>query len=111
MYKLDNVIKRHEENPNTFWIPSKEQIERIEVGDYAHLIFVPQNEELMTERMWVEIYAIDIVNGVNSYRGRLANEPMNIQIEIGDRVVFKDEHIMNILYSKEEKMAFNPFGD
>lgn len=108
-YYLDNVVKRNKRNPNTFWIPSKEQIEKIKFNDYAQLIFVPHDDEYMTERMWVEIYSIEIVNDECVYLGRLANHPMNCPIEYGDRVVFKNENIMNILYHETEELAFNPF--
>ena len=59
--------------------------------------------------MWVEIYSIEIVNDECVYLGRLANHPMNCPIEYGDRVVFKNENIMNILYHETEELAFNPF--
>lgn len=89
---LDSVYELNKESPYTFYIPSLEVLEKLEVGDLVKLIFVPVKEEddgFRGERMWVEISEI---NGKN-YLGQLANEPHQLPLKLGDVITFENEHI------------------
>lgn len=110
-YQLENVVNRHNANPIDFWIPTQEHLEKIEVGDYVQMIFVPHEEDLISERMWVEVNSIEDINGQRLYHGVLNNIPYNLNMKLGDKVTFKDENIMNIMYEKSGELAFNIFGD
>ena len=48
-YTLTDVTKRHQENPDTFEIPSQEEIDNLRVQDYCKVIL---NDK---ERIWVQI--------------------------------------------------------
>lgn len=110
-YQLENVVNRHSAKPKDFWIPNKEHLERIEVGDFTQMIFIPKEEGLISERMWVEVNSIENINGERIYHGTLNNIPYNLNMKLGDEVTFKDENIMNMMYEKNGELAFNIFGD
>jgi len=81
--------------PDTFEIPSKQEIADLKVGDYVKLIFVHSP----TERMWVKI---DAIYNNHSFTGSLANDPIFIHIvKYGDRFAFHAKHIANILKDDE----------
>lgn len=81
--------------PDTFEIPSKQEIADLKVGDYVKLFFVHNP----TERMWVKI---DAIYNNHSFTGTLANDPIFIHIvKFGDRFAFHAKHIANILKGDE----------
>lgn len=91
MYKLVNAVKRNEESPNTFHIPTAEEISMVKVGTFVKLIF---EENGQGERMWVGVYfAKD-----GHFEGMLDNEPVKISsLKIRGKVTFKSENIIDIL--------------
>lgn len=90
---LDNVYERNKESPYTFYIPSRQIIDILEVGDVVKLIFVSETEVdgYAGERMWVEITHRNEEN----FKGTLANEPYNLNdLKYGQEIIFKTEHIL-----------------
>lgn len=53
-YKLENGEDRNQENPKTFYIPSRKERESLKEGDIVKLMFAFTEEE-STERMWVQV--------------------------------------------------------
>jgi uncharacterized protein YegJ (DUF2314 family) len=92
-YQLGNGEKINKENPRTFYIPSREDRESVKEGDTVKLIFIFDDENAMTERMWVQIVSKE----GNRYKGFLDNDPYSTNsIKAGDEVVFSPEHIIQI---------------
>ncbi len=93
-WELKSAKEKNEQNPETFHIPSREEINDLEIGHFVKLIFNEVGEEL-SERMWVEIK--DIWEG-ETYVGDLNNEPVIVPgIKFGDKVMFRAEHIAGTL--------------
>jgi uncharacterized protein YegJ (DUF2314 family) len=87
MNKLADCRRRHRQHPETFEIPSENDILAIRSGDLVKLIF----DDL--ERMWVEVTAGDGLH----FEGRLANAPVFVVgIKLEDRVCFHAKHITEI---------------
>lgn len=89
-----------EKNPDTFKIPSKEQIDAIEIGQCVKLIFtfINEEDEKVSERMWVLVKHIIKSNGQTRYVGELSNDPFskNKYLNLGDTVYFRPQHIIDI---------------
>lgn len=69
-YILENGEERNQQNPKTFYIPSRKERESIKEGDIVKLMFRFTKEE-STERMWVQVVSKD----GNQYKGLLDNDP------------------------------------
>lgn len=94
-YYLENAFELNKEYPDTFKIPSKEEIDSLKVNDLVKLIFVEKNgnPETVPERMWVKIIEIN----KDDFVGILDNKPYYIEsIKYGDEIVFKIENIIDI---------------
>ena len=93
---LDNVYERNKESPYTFYVPSKQVIDMLSVGDMVKLIFVStKNEEYASERMWVEIS----YRQGKHFKGMLAYELLNIKdLKYGQEITFQTEHICDTEY-------------
>lgn len=93
MHLLD-AVQRNRLYPNTFCIPSAENIANIEVGDYAKIgIHLNVDAAPSVERIWVQINTIN----ENVFTGTLANNPVMHKGLFGDVVEFEDRHILDIL--------------
>jgi uncharacterized protein YegJ (DUF2314 family) len=102
-WQLDNVYERNKESPYTFYKPSKEVIDSLEVGDLVKLIFFVESDEdgYRGERMWVEIIER---NGTN-FVGKLENEPYRLKnLNSGQEIHFRTEHICETEYEDEESI-------
>lgn len=93
-YQLVDVEERNKNNPDTFWIPSLEDRQDIDVGQWVKLGF--KGKEI-TERMWVKV-----TNIVGSLVGTLDNDPAVLPIAHGDSIDFEPKHIMEILDNDDE---------
>jgi uncharacterized protein YegJ (DUF2314 family) len=93
-YTLTNGIESNKAYPNTFWIPSDEDKDLLDIGDACKLIFEPDNEEQLTERMWVNIIEI---NG-DEFVGELDNNPVSLNMKPGDLVKFHRDAIVDICF-------------
>jgi hypothetical protein len=94
-YTLVDGIERNESNPETFWIPSKEDKDSLLVGDMVKLGFL--DKQGSGERMWVEITE----KHEGAFKGTLQNTPLWIKLTHGDEVSFEPKHIIDLI--KEEK--------
>jgi hypothetical protein len=109
-WELDNVYERNKESPYTFYIPSKQVIDILGVGDIVKLIFLGESEQdgLAGERMWVEITER---NG-GDFRGLLTNEPYDLKdLVVGQEVVFKVEHICDTEYEDPTSSNWDYYFD
>jgi hypothetical protein len=96
----------HADAPRTFFIPDRAHRESIPVGRFVKLVFVLDEPRVVegtprtAERMWVEVVEV-LPHG--SYAGTLANDPGIVtELTFGDRLEFRPEHVVAILYSDEE---------
>lgn len=100
-YELDNAEEIHNKYPESFWVPSRELRDNLQVGDLVKLIFRMEEranqEEVSVERMWVEIKE----KNSTYYTGTLDNDPNGeVLIECGLSVNFKAENVIQI-YEEE----------
>jgi uncharacterized protein YegJ (DUF2314 family) len=103
---LEDGEERHRVNPHSFWIPNREDRERLRQGDLAKLIFrISLNDEaepVATERMWVIVRE----HSSEGYIGVLDNEPRSISENEwfwrGTEVPFKAQHVIDILIMNEK---------
>lgn len=107
---LDNVYERNKESPYTFYVPSKQIIDILNIGDIVKLIFVVETEDdgYAGERMWVEITHR---NGEN-FKGTLMNEPYNIHnLKFGQEILFQAEHICDTEYEDPTSSDWDYYFD
>ena len=97
---LDDGEARSLEAPGTFWIPAREDRERLGPGDLVKLIFRIAVDSaaapVAVERMWVRVR--ERVEG--GYRGILANDPSalarNDELWSGVEIPFEPRHVIDI---------------
>lgn len=109
-WELDNVYERNKESPYTFYIPSKQVIDILGVGDIVKLIFLGESEHdgLAGERMWVEITE----RNDGDFKGLLTNEPYDLKnLVVGQEVVFKVDHICDTEYEDPTSSNWNYYFD
>lgn len=108
-FYLEDAVRLNRESPRTFLIPSKEEIDNLEISSLVKLIFVmkqPQKDGCRAERMWVKITEKqgDIFEGV------LNNDPYFLKtIKYGDKISFRRENIASI-YVKESPFDEKKFA-
>ena len=96
-WSLDDVELRNLIYPHTFPIPSKSEINDLEVGDTVKLIFQFNDIGIgiTAERMWVQLTHILPEGG---FKGFLDNNPVLIKdLKYRDKVEFKSSNIIDIL--------------
>lgn len=91
MYTLTNAKQMNATHPDTFEIPTDEEIAKLQPGALVKLIFT--EAELTPERMWVRITNISS----DDFEGVLDNDPLGLAtIKYEDVVQFKAHHICAI---------------
>lgn len=104
-YALDDGLAIHAESPDTFWVPSDEEVATLQPGDVVRLIWGARG---MThglygcrgERMWVKITKID----GGKFEGTLSNSPaVWNHLHYGDKVKFARKHIIDFDYRDDEE--------
>jgi uncharacterized protein YegJ (DUF2314 family) len=94
-FTLEDAQQRHRENPDTFEIPSEQELEKLAPSWFAKLIFkinLPDDEPV--ERMWV---LIKERNG-DRFVGGLENDPVSTDaLKSGERVEFELRHIIDVM--------------
>lgn len=97
-YELGDGERSHQENPETFNIPSRAERENLVVGTNAKLAFhIYDGNKECTERMWVTVED----KQPDQYIGTLNNIPASTtKLRMGDKVIFKPEHVINIEHPK-----------
>jgi hypothetical protein len=108
-WELDSGVARHEESPDTFWIPTAQARSSIVPADFVKLIFkvAQQDDEhgemVVDERMWAK------VEGTSGpyFWGTLANDPSfdgsSIGLMFGAAIVFLPEHVVAIMSADEQQ--------
>ena len=102
-WELRSGEKSHEENPEKFWIPTRNERDNLKKGMAARLIFdietEDENGKILTngERMWV----IVLSKKNDYYLGILSNEPASVEpdtgyLKLGSKLWFKAEHVIDI---------------
>lgn len=95
-YTLRDVVDIHNQHPETFDIPTVDQVNNIKIGDYCKLFFIfdsDPNARFEGERMWVKVTSID----GNQYVGSLANDPVIVDLVFGDVITFGMRNIASIM--------------
>jgi len=91
---LIDAEKRHQNSPDTFEIPSREERASLQVGDFARLIFEPG------ERIWVEVVKVGAEGvmqpGFAAYIGAIRNRPIAVPLQYGDWIGFEAHHIIDV---------------
>lgn len=99
-FYLENVEEKNVEYSRTFLIPTKEDIDKLDIGDLIKLIFVmnrPQKNGCRAEKMWVRITN----KHNNTFTGVLDNEPYYLKsIKVGETITFRAENIACIYKTK-----------
>ena len=100
-FTLDDGEALNRENPDSFWIPTKERRENLVKDDLVKLVFLlTDGKQTQGERMWV------IVTGGDSsgYTGTLDNDPYSTdRIKAGHEVSFEPRHVIAIFEEAEVK--------
>jgi len=96
--------------PYTFFLPSNDRLNAIEVGDSVKIVIIgiPKGVDYDGERMWVIVNSIDGDNFI----GSLDNHPFDIpQLKVGNTIKFKRWHIIDYQWQssrKEEQFEQQP---
>lgn len=103
-----NGVAMNAQYPDTFWVPSAEEIGTLEPGDFVKLMFESKGPthdfDGGGERMWVRITKI---RG-DRFEGTLANQSVCFgHLDWGKRIKFSQQHIIDY-DSDDEKF---PRGD
>lgn len=99
-WHLGDGIAYNLESPDTFFIPSREDIDFLVPGDVVKLIFEANGrtyglDGCNGERMWVKVTKI---NG-DSFEGKLSNHPAVWgNLYYGDKLKFTRKHIIDFDY-------------
>lgn len=127
-FELVNVDRRHQENPESFFVYPLEARERVHEGLLVKLIFelpkgesgdlpegfhnadcgdcghkVEKGDRASGERMWVEVTERKDHDGRILFRGVLKNEPFVLEgrLEYGQTIEFGPEHILDMAEKEE----------
>lgn len=95
---LVNVARIAAENPETFSVPDRQDIEELVDGVWVQLFFASERPGQSTERMWVRVIFIEDLTIV----GTLANDPVMVpDLSCGEGVFFQRFHIAKILIDEK----------
>lgn len=90
---------RNVENPETFYIPSKEELKKVKKGSHVKLCWlndtpgILHGKKVKNERMWVKVLDKD----GEFFLGELDNDPAYTPgLKLGDRIEFEARHILDI---------------
>ena len=95
-WKLLNIEKKSEEFLNKFSKPTSAELEPLEKGHKAKLVFSFEGDTpdtLCTEELWVEIL---LVQNNGKLLGQLEDVPKHIQdLQCGEIIEFEEHHIID----------------
>lgn len=93
-FTLEDAEILNRENPDTFWIPSKERRENLVEGELVKLVFnLTDGNQTQGERMWVLVKSV----GSSGYLGVLDNDPYSTdRIKAGSDIPFEPRHVIDI---------------
>ncbi len=93
-WHLTSGVESNRATPETFWIPSDEDKDLLEVGDHVKLNFGMRDG--WGERMWVRIEKI----GPTRLVGSLCNQPLGIpRLKADQRIRFTLDDIIDVDYA------------
>ena len=101
-YKIEDPRPIKADAPYTFFLPSNDRLNALEVGDSVKIVIqsIPAGLDYDAERMWLEIVSIDGDN----IKGSLDNEPFDMpQLKPKDIVKFKRWHVIDYQWQNSEK--------
>lgn len=87
-----------EESPWTFYLPCEERIAAVTPGDYVQAIFDPEDDEGLTERMWIHVTEADADNLI----GQLANDPIYLPMTAGEEVSIPRYAVIQIMTERKD---------
>jgi hypothetical protein len=98
-YRLTDATEMAIKHPETFEAPSFEEIQNLEVGNWAKLCFENPDEKrrIGSERMWVKVTGILKENEVTKIHGYLDNDPVVVDLKHGEKIIFEPKHIYSIM--------------
>ena len=87
-------------HPDTFEIPTVQEIRKLDEGDFAKLGFKANDgKQEVTERMWVKITEKE---SNTEFKGTLSNTPFILGfLSFGDEFTFKANNIYSVKYEKK----------
>jgi hypothetical protein len=109
-WMLDNVHELNKQYPYTFYLPSQDVLNLLQVNDMVKLIFLTdeENEEWNGERMWVEIIEMND----RSLKGLLRNEPVYIsELSYDQEIEFTYENICSTQKDDPESAKWDYYFD
>lgn len=99
-YDLVDCREMAKKHPETFEVPSVDELTKIEVGDFVKLIF--EEDDKTSERMWVEV----VSNDFPAFTGELNNDPFNISsISLGSFLEFESRHIASVIKGNDVDLS------
>lgn len=105
-WTLGDGVARNLEYPDSFWVPSTDDLDLLEPGDSVKLMFEMKGkprfreDSMSGERMWVRVTSIS----GDTFEGELANYPIVFNhLGSGDRVRFGRRHIIDFIYRDEDE--------
>lgn len=96
-----NAVKRAEENPDTFYIPSQAERDNVQPGDFVKICI--QDADMPGERFWCKVISSDISFGdiTQNYAVEVDNDLVVYDIPLGSELFVNSCHIMDILKGGE----------
>ncbi len=90
--KLVDAIERSIQNPETFKVPSHEELNAVTLGDYVKVILVPDDGR--AERVWLQVTAV----GITTFEGVLDSIPLQSELlpPRGSVLVFQKNNVIDI---------------
>ncbi len=102
-WTLGDGLARNAEHPESFWVPSAEEVSMLEPGDSVKLMFEAKGwthglHGCGAERMWVKITKVQ----GDKFEGTLSNVPaVWNHLDWGDKVTFSRKHIIDFEYCED----------
>lgn len=101
-YEVDDPRPIKERSPYTFYLPSRDKLESIEIGDSIQIIIksIPAGAKYNGERMWVTVTSIL----GDDFVGVLDNIPLDMpQLRLGDSIKCKRWHVIDCQWQRPNK--------
>jgi hypothetical protein len=107
-WELESAVERHRQHPETFEIPSEDELSTLGPGWQAKLLFwFTDGSDAQCERAWV---TIEEVVSPGTFRGRLASPPASsgAPLQLGAQVEFASSDVCGINQQPEwqEELEF-----
>lgn len=98
MIKVADAATRFHKIIGSLYAPPIEKTSQLRIGMRAKVLVAPPGADTFLERLWVEVTstATVTIEGVTRvcYVGKVASEPLNVDLELGDSVEFCPDHVL-----------------